>query len=84
MQLITTTELRHKSSKLIRLLGQGQSLTLIHRSKVVGKINPISPEPSDVSVQDLEDYLLSISPKQSISESNRKKLYQKHLKESYG
>lgn len=49
MQLITTTQLRTKSKELIKTLGEGQSVDLIHRSRVVGEIKPkiYDPKPFD-------------------------------------
>lgn len=40
MYLITTTELRTKSKKLVSALSEGKSVDLIHRSKVIGEIKP--------------------------------------------
>ena len=40
MQTITTTQLRTKSSELIKSLEKGDSISLIHRSKIVGVIKP--------------------------------------------
>lgn len=40
MQYITTTELRTKSKELVETLLSGQSINLVHRSKVVGEIKP--------------------------------------------
>jgi hypothetical protein len=45
MQFITTTELRTKSKELIKLLQEGRSVDLIHRSKVVGEIKPKIQDP---------------------------------------
>ena len=45
MQVITTTELRTKSKKLVEALYQGKSIDLIHRSKVVGEIKPKTYDP---------------------------------------
>lgn len=45
MQYITTTELRIKTSKLIEELKSGGSVTLIHRSKIVGQFKPAQPDP---------------------------------------
>lgn len=49
MQYITTTELRTKSKKLVEVLREGQSVDLVHRSKVVGEIKPkiYDPKPFD-------------------------------------
>ena len=40
MNTITTTDLRTKSSDLVTFLKKGNSVSLIHRSKIVGKIIP--------------------------------------------
>lgn len=45
MQVITTTELRTKSKQLIKALSEGQSVDLIHRSKVIGQIKPKMEDP---------------------------------------
>jgi len=49
MQVITTTQLRTRSKELVKLLQEGQSIDLIHRSKVVGEIKPkiYDPKPFD-------------------------------------
>ena len=49
MQIITTTQLRTKSKDLIKVLQEGRSVDLIHRSKVVGEIRPkiYDPKPFD-------------------------------------
>lgn len=49
MQTITTTELRTKSKELVEVLQAGQSVDLIHRSKIVGEIKPkmYDPKPFD-------------------------------------
>lgn len=49
MQIITTTQLRTKSKDLIRVLLEGRSVDLIHRSKIVGEIRPkiYDPKPFD-------------------------------------
>ena len=49
MQYITTTQLRTKSRELVKVLLEGRSVDLIHRSKVVGEIKPkiYDPKPFD-------------------------------------
>lgn len=49
MDYITTTQLRTKSSELVKALLEGRSVDLIHRSKVVGEIKPkiYEPKPFD-------------------------------------
>jgi antitoxin (DNA-binding transcriptional repressor) of toxin-antitoxin stability system len=45
MNYISTTDLRTKSSELIASLQQGKSITLIHRSQIVGQIVPATDTP---------------------------------------
>ena len=40
MNLITTTELRTRTSELIKALLAGESVDLIHRSQILGEIKP--------------------------------------------
>lgn len=48
MNYITTTDLRTKSSALISSLKRGQSISLIHRSSIVGKIIPTSQKDTKI------------------------------------
>jgi antitoxin (DNA-binding transcriptional repressor) of toxin-antitoxin stability system len=41
MNIITTTELRTKTTKLVEALLRGRSVNLVHRSRIIGKIKPI-------------------------------------------
>jgi len=52
MEFITTTDLRTKSSALITSLKNGESISLIHRSKVVGIIKP-KKEPKPLTKKDI-------------------------------
>lgn len=45
MQYITTTDLRIKSKELVKTLQQGHSVSLVHRSKIVGEIKPKIDDP---------------------------------------
>ena len=40
MNYITTTQLRTKSKELLKALEAGESISLVHRSRIVGKIEP--------------------------------------------
>jgi antitoxin (DNA-binding transcriptional repressor) of toxin-antitoxin stability system len=42
MQTITTTQLRTYTKKLTNALANGETVKLIHRSKIIGDIKPIS------------------------------------------
>lgn len=85
MQHITTTELRTKSSELVTALKQGNSVSLIHHSKVIGKINP--EQDKQVTITDIKKFkkmLASIRPKKIIPREDREKVYRQRLEEKYG
>lgn len=83
MQYITTTELRTKSSKLVKTLKNGGVLRLIHRSMVIGEILPTyEPEPFDPDA--FEKFLNSLKPKKLVPMKDREKIYRKHLEKKYG
>src|SRR5690606_12332476 len=44
----TSTQLRTKSKELVDALSDGQAVTLIHRSRVIGVIKPIDPDDPDL------------------------------------
>ncbi|MBI2616688.1 hypothetical protein HYW55_00980 [Candidatus Gottesmanbacteria bacterium] len=82
---ITTTELRTKSAELVKMLKQGVGLSLIHRSKIIGKISPQLPEaPPIKDIRVLEKLLKDILPGKIINRGERKKRYRQYLKERYG
>ena len=82
MQVITTTELRTKSSELVETLTRGQTVTLIHRSKVIGKVEPAyEPKPFDAKKFDLS--LKSFTLPKTTS-AQREKIYRSHLLKKYG
>lgn len=82
MQYITTTELRTKSSQLVATLKKGGSVSLIHRSKVIGKIQP-EQEVKPFDAKKFKKLVDSLNlPKTTYAE--REKIYRKHLMEKYG
>ncbi len=83
MQVITTTELRTKSKELVKALQEGQSVDLIHRSKVVGQIKPKMYDPKPFDPEAFEKAVRGLNlPKTSYAQ--REKIYRKHLMEKYG
>lgn len=86
MQYITTTQLRTKSTDLISLLAAGASVDLIHRSKIVGTIQPKSHEPKALTPKDIIDLKKAIKalnlPK--LSDKQREANYRRHLLKKYG
>lgn len=85
MQVITTTQLRTKSKELVKILQEGHSVDLIHRSKVVGEIKPVYDfKPlTEEGVRRIQEAARKLNlPKLSYKE--REKRYRKHLMEKYG
>ena len=83
MDYITTTNLRTQSSKLVNELKKGNSVSLIHRSKIVGVIKPASPEGKPFDVEKLKKLAKRLNlPKTTYQE--REKAYKAHLEKNYG
>lgn len=83
MQYITFTELRTNSKRLAQALSEGLSVNLIHRSRLIGRIDPVQePKPFDPDM--FEKFLDSIKPKKLVPKKDRDRIYRKHLEEKYG
>jgi len=84
MNFITTTDLRTKSSDLISSLKRGQSVSLIHRSGIVGKITPTNNSGEKViNVKRLVGKIRQLSfPK--LSEEAVKKRYKAAMLKKHG
>lgn len=83
--MITTTELRTKSKELIKLLKEGCSVDLIHRSKVVGEIKPkkMAKLLTESDIQELKELAEELNlPKLTYKERERR--YRAHLMKKYG
>ncbi len=83
MEFFSTVDLRNKSSKLVTLLQNGGSATLIHRSKIIGRIEPVQTGEFDGKKSDLKMLIdkLQLEP---TTERERQKRYRKELDEKYG
>ncbi len=85
MNYITTTELRTKSPELVKILREGGSVSLIHRSEVIGEIKPAQEKEIRITnIQAFKKFLRSIRAKKLIPKKDRKKIYRQHLREKYG
>lgn len=85
MDYITTTDLRTKSSELIETLKRGTSVSLIHRSRVVGEIKP-KRDAKPLTKRGIAQ-LKNLANKLNLPKTTyvqREKLYRKHLMEKYG
>ncbi len=85
MLYLTTTNLRTQSSELVKLLQKGSSVSLVHRSQVIGIITPqtISP-PVITDTAELEKLFAKIKPTKIFSKAKKEKVYSQHLKQKYG
>lgn len=86
MNFITTTDLRTKSSALVNSLKEGTSVSLIHRSKIVGVIKPAKEEPRALTKDDIHK-IQELAEKIHLpktSYTTRRIRYKKHLLENYG
>lgn len=82
MQYISTTDLRTRSSQLVDILKKGGSVSLIHRSRVIGKIQP-EEEPKPFDTKRFKKLISSLNlPKTTYTQ--REKIYRKHLMGKYG
>lgn len=86
MSFITTTDLRTKSSDLVKSLKEGKSVSIIHRSKIIGVIKPAKEEPKALTRTDINK-IKEIAKKLNLpkmSYKEREEGYRKHLTEKYG
>jgi len=84
MNYITTTDLRTKTSKLKDSLKRGESTYLLHRSRVIGVVEPYEQKEVIATAEKLKKFV-SLFPKgPKVSYKKRKEIYLKHLKEKYG
>ena len=90
METISTSQLRTKSSELIKTLANGNSVSLIHRSNRVGTILPSNSTateldpPKKSSADGLKKLINTMSLSKRLSIKQRNKLYEKHLTQKYG
>lgn len=84
MQYLTTTDLRTKSSKLVALLKRNSTITLIHRSKIVGVVKPAEITYKPLDVKKFKQLLKNSRPKKLIPRNQREEVYRKYLKQKYG
>jgi len=85
MQVITTTQLRTKSKDLVKTLQGGQSVNLIHRSKVVGQIKPFyEARPlTQEGIRKIQAAAKNLNLPH-LTYKEREKIYRKHIMEKYG
>lgn len=85
MNYITTTQLRTKSPELVNSLSKGMTVSLIHRSKIIGEIKP-KKETKPLTREDIRKLkkLAKELHLPRLSYGERERRYRKHLMEKYG
>ncbi len=84
MNYVSTTDLRKKSSVLRDSLRRGENTYLVHRSKVIGVVEPYEKVEKIATLEKLKEVVSLFSTGKNISYKKRKEIYSKHLKEKYG
>ncbi len=83
MQLITTTGLRTKTKQLVKTLKSNGVVSLVHRSRIIAKIEPLKEELPPFKVGEFKKATKALDlPKLSPKERERK--YREHLVRKYG
>lgn len=86
MNYITTTQLRTMSTSLVDMLMAGEQVNLIHRSKIIGIIEPKEKDEKILTREDVEKLYSAISilnlPK--TTRFQRKQTYLRHIIQKYG
>ncbi len=85
MDTITTNNLRTQSSQLVDTLKKGGTVSLIHRSKVIGLIKPQKEIKAftKTDIKQIREVAKNLHlPK--ISYEDREKIYKKQLVDKYG
>lgn len=86
MNLITTTELRTKVPLILNLLSRGESLDLIHRSKLVGEIKPKKYAGKVLTTAGIER-IIALAKKMHLPKLTEKQMernYRAHIMKKYG
>lgn len=82
---MTTTDLRRKTPQLVQILSQGGTVSLVHRSKVIGTVKPVeNNQPKPVDIEAFKKALAALRPIKIIPRRDRERIYRKHLEEKYG
>jgi hypothetical protein len=83
MQMITFTQLRTQPRQLKQAIDDGQTIDLIHRSRVIAEIKPKTEDPKPFDPDKLFQIIKKLNLPQ-LSLKQRERNYRKHLLEKYG
>lgn len=84
--MMTTTELRTQVPLILTLLSRGETVDLIHRSKLVGEIKP-KKYAGKVLTADRIERIIAAAKKMNLPKLTQKQMernYREHLMKKYG
>ena len=84
MNFITTTQLRTQTTRLTKALKNGEKVSLVHRSKVVGVIEPeLQNTKKTFDISGFKKLVKELNlPRMTYAQ--REKAYRMHIEEKYG
>ncbi|GAB4218618.1 MAG: hypothetical protein Fur009_0180 [Candidatus Microgenomates bacterium] len=83
-QVINSTGLRYQTSRVVNYLKEGGSFYLVHRSSIIGKIEPSDNE--ELKTFDVDKFLKIVEKlnlKENLTERQIKTRYLNYLKKRY-
>ncbi len=86
MNMITSTEIRTKMPRVIASLRAGESIELIHRSRIIGQIKLQKYQAKPLTEKDVKE-IIAAAKKLKLPKLTDKQIearYRKHLREKYG
>lgn len=86
MNLITTTELRTQIPEVIMALLAGESIDLIHRSRLIGEIKPQKYQNKPLSDKDIIEIIARVKKLNlpMLTDKQLENNYRKHMMKKYG
>lgn len=84
MNYISVSQLRTRSTELMEALLAGESVDLLCRSKVVGRISPPVDKEEEDKTGKFYTFLKSLPRRKGLTHEKGIKIYQKHLMKKYG
>lgn len=86
MEFITSTQIRSQFPKALAMLRLGKTIHILHRSKIVGVIQPSENEPkimTEAKINELKKIIKEMNlPKLSIRQMEKN--YRDHIMKKYG
>lgn len=82
-QIINSTGLRYQTAKVVNFLKEGGSFYLVHRSAIIGKIEPAEEQEQVFDVNKFLKTLKKLNLKEKLSDKEIKSRYLHHLKKRY-